>query len=281
MPSKDKLVVGNKLFMYQITNSLKNKLKKYGDDPRIKGREDEYVKEQLNKVGKDKYYYPGVSEDLKKGILGTEQTFFENPNYQKWLNDPKNIELKNQQNKKFGELYNTQFSNLRPDQQQLSADITKAAQSTIPGLYQKLGHPTSLEKPTEQILMQLINQINQGKGLGHDSLSGFGAFPGLKENLQGLGQGAQQLGQGAYGAGQGAYNAINPYLQAGMQRGAQMAQGGMNQAQSYLSAAQPYAQKAANMGGDALNYIRSSAMNAGSQGMQGIGNLLGLLTGRK
>ncbi len=276
MPNKDKLAVGNKWFMYQITNSLKDKLKKYGNDPRIKGREDEYIKEQLARRGKENYWYPEISKDISSGNLGTENSYYENPKYQQWLDRPENEALKNQQNKKHGELYNTKVSSLRPDQQQLSQDITKAAQQTLPGIYQKLGQPTSLEQPTTDLIMKLINQHNQGGAMGDEFLSGFGAFPGLQQNLQGLGQGAQQLGRGAQqvgqGLGQGAQAAgqfINPYLQSAAEKG-----------QSYLSAAQPYAQKAASLGGDAINSIRSGAMQAGNQTVQGLGNLLGMLKGR-
>lgn len=278
MPNKDKLKVGKHMgLMVLINKSIRDKLKRYADDPRIKGREDAYVREQLEERGKQKYWYPGVSKDITRGILGTEQTYFDNPNYQKWLNDPKNVDLKNEQNKKHGELYSTKFSNLTPDQQQLQTDITKAAQNTIPGIYENLGKPTSLEQPTNDMIMNLINQMNQGKGMGAEHLSGFGAFPGLKENLSALGSGAQQLGQGAYNVGselgrkgQMLGQAAYPYAQKAAAKG-----------QSYLSAAQPYAQKAADLGSDIFNAIRAPAVSAAGQVRQdGLGSLLNILRGR-
>lgn len=281
MPNKDKLALGKHLLMTDVSKSLRDKLEKYGTHARIQGRQDEFIKEELERRGRGRFWYPGISQDLLNGKLDTEKSYLSNPSFKQWLKQPGNEELANEVKKKSGELYQTTFSNLRPDQQQLSQDITKAAQQVLPNLYSKIGQPTSLEQPTNDLIMNLIKQYNQGGAMGDEYLSGFGAFPGLKENLSALasgaynagsalGRGAQQAGDVFYRRAQNAYGAINPYVQGAAAKG-----------QSYLSAAQPYAQKAADLGGDIYNAIRAPAVSAaGAIKQGGLGSLLNILSGR-
>ena len=249
--------------MWRLTDSLRRRLQTYPD------LGDEYVKQQLEKHNKGDYYFPGVSKAILNKHVGTEASYTRNPAHQEFLTKPENQAISTRIAKRHGEPYITQVSHLRPDQQELSNQIVEQAQRILPEQYAKIGQQVPLEQPVNDIMQQLLQRYQQGT-LGNEYLSGInGVFPGLQQNLQGLGQGAQQLGQAAYGAGQNAYNAINPYLQQAAAQG-----------QSYLSAAQPYAKRAANLGGDILEGIRQPAINAGRQGIEGLGNLLSMLKGR-
>ncbi len=279
--NKDPLETRRRFSMGLQLKSIKRRLEKYADDPRIQADPDAYVKGQLEKHNRGGYFYPGIAKDTMGGAVTSGEAIRGNPDWRAFMARPENQATYNLMKEKKGEPFVSQTPTMRPDQEEYSRRMVELAAQKADQIYPKIGQPVPLETPINDMMMNMLQQYQQ-QHAGRDYMSGGfqNTFPGLQQNLQGLGQGAGQLGQGLYQGGQSAYQAASPYIQAGLQKGGQAARSGLNQAQSYLSAAQPYAQKAANMGGDALNYIRSSATQAGNQGLQGIGNLLGLLKGR-
>jgi hypothetical protein len=282
MPSKDKLKVGtNRRSMTSISRSLHSKLNKYWDNPRISKDPDAYVREQLKTHNMSHLYYPGIAEDLKSGAVRNSNDIMGNMSYKKWTRLPENEAQANEAKKRAGQPFTEQHSTKEPDEIEFAKRNIQHAQEIGNRMFPQIGQPTPLEQPVNDMIMRMLDQYNQGKGIGAEHLSGFGAFPGLKENLSALGsgaynaasalgRGAQQTGDVLSARGKNAYGALNPYLQNAATQG-----------QSYLSAAQPYAQRAADLGGDIFNAIRAPAMAMGQQVKQGgLGSLLNILRGR-
>jgi hypothetical protein len=280
--NKDPLETRRRFSMGLQLKSIKRRLEKYGNDPRIKGKEDEYIKGQLEKHNRVGYYYPGIAKDIMSGTVTSGEAIRSNPTWRAEMAKPENQALYNLMKEKKGEPFVTKESTLRPDQEAYAKHMVELATQKADQIYPKIGQPTALEQPVNDMMMKMLEQYQQ-QHLGRNYLGGGleNTFPGLKENLSALGSGAYNagsaLGRGAqetgdilYRKGQNAYGALNPYLQGAAAKG-----------QSYLSAAQPYAQKAADLGGGILNAIRAPAVSAAQQYKQeGLSGLLNMLKGR-
>src|SRR5271165_2412984 len=114
MPNKDKLQLGDHAWISASIKSLRNKLKEYANDPRIKGREDDYIKEQLASKNLDDYWFPGIADEIKNRKVGFQEDFMKNRKYDDWLNQPGNEKVKSRMYQATGRPYVIQESTVKP-----------------------------------------------------------------------------------------------------------------------------------------------------------------------
>lgn len=264
--------IRKKWFMTQSTDSLRRRLKKY---PELG---DEWVKGQLDRIGKQDLYFPGVSAAIKNRAVGTESSYLGHPKHEEFRAQPGQEALAQRVAKKTGEPWAQQIATGLPWQQEFRKGLFEAGAEPIAQQLEKIGQPLPLEPQMNAILQQLAGNYRKefGNVTGPQYFSGPGVdfVNNLPANLQSTLAGLNPVPALREGA-----QAANPYIQSALQKGGQLAQGGLNQAQSYLAAAQPYAKRAMGLGADIFNQIQQPALAVGKNTVQGLGNLLNMLRG--
>jgi hypothetical protein len=168
MPKNKELTpVRGKWFMTQSTGDIRRRLKQYADDPRIKGREDAWVKEQLQGIGKQDLFFPGIAQAITNHAVGTEASYLEHPRHAEFVEQPGNEPLAKRTARALGQPYVETPTTQLPFQQEFQKGLFQAAGQPIAQALSQIGQPHPLESDINQILQGLAQQYqNEFGGVG-------------------------------------------------------------------------------------------------------------------
>jgi hypothetical protein len=213
------------LFMSQSTGDLKNLLLK---NPNFG---DEWVKQQLDYLGKPELYHHGIADDIRKGKLLTEQSYYEQPAHKQYEREMavENPELGEMGAKARGETHYKSMSGLSPEGQALLKAISSGTKPLVEERFKKGAELHPFQQQYNDLLSGLLSEYQNVYG---NSLPGSEPMPSYNPYAEGPGL---DMLRGLYGGAQGLGSSLYQGAKSGMGALANLYQGymGNNQTPSY------------------------------------------------